>query len=371
MPAGPAVCASWTGGGGGGAYPVPGAGPPGPLPSRPGSGASPLSRAAMSGGRLAGVLACWSSDWPVTPLGISLLVGTWALGSAVGICVSFLLGVPPHPPWPQHPRPPWAHCAVFGRALRVARLRCLLSASPHGFGHLARLPAWAGFPCGLSVLACCHSPPPRRAVLPVSRPQDAGPPSEARGLACLPAGCRPGWWCAPGLGPGPCSVPGDRQMALQSAVLPVRLVGLGVDRVPVRPVPGLVDGTPGLICRVPLQPGDRRSRSGCGRGGACCRGVARAGRWWRQSGYMSVWGGRRTVCVWGSPSVELTGCGAVGALGWPVSGPMALGRLLTRWVVFGIVDPGRWRGSGLGPFVGVWCRGVARDGRLWLPYSCG
>ena len=42
----------------------------------------------------------------------------------------------------------------------MARLRRLLLASPDGLGHLVRLPAWAGFPCGLPVFACYHSPPP-------------------------------------------------------------------------------------------------------------------------------------------------------------------------------------------------------------------
>ena len=49
-------------------------------------------------------------------------------------------------------------------------------------------------------------------------------------------------------------------MALPGAVLPVRLVGRGVDVVPVRPVPGLVDGTLRSTCRVPLEPGDWGSR---------------------------------------------------------------------------------------------------------------
>ena len=166
----------------------------------------------------------------------------------------------------------WRGCVVF-------YWRCQT-----GFGHLARVPAWAGLPCGLPVLACCHSSPPSRAMPPVSRPRDAGPPSGACGLACLPAGCRPGRWRAPAPGPGPGWAPGDCQMVLLWAVLPVRLLGRGVDGVPVWPVPGHADGTLGSTCRVPLEPGDLGSRLGCGHGDAWCRGVARAGRWWRRSG---------------------------------------------------------------------------------------
>ena len=44
---------------------APGVGPPGPVPRGPASGTSLLSRAALSGGRLAGVLACWLLVWPV------------------------------------------------------------------------------------------------------------------------------------------------------------------------------------------------------------------------------------------------------------------------------------------------------------------
>ena len=61
---------------------------------------------------------------------------------------------------------------------------------------------------------------------------------------------------------------------------------------------------------------------------------------------------------------------AGGALGRPVSGPLAGGRVWTCRVAFGVVDPGRWRGRGLGPFAGAWCPRVARAGRLWLPYLC-
>ena len=77
------------------------------------------------------------------------------------------------------------------------------------------------------------------------------------------------------------------------------------------------------------------------------------------------------MCVWGSLSVGLVGCGAVGAPGWAVLGLHAGGRVWTRRVAFGVVDTGRRRGLGLGLFVGAWCRMVARAGRLWLPYSCG
>ena len=151
-------------------------------------------------------------------------------------------------------------------------------------GHLARVPAWAGLPCGLPVPACCHPPPPLRAVLPVSRHRDARPPSGARGLVRLPRGRQPGRWCAPGPGRDPGWGPGDCQMVPPWVKLPVRLVGRGVDGVPVRPVPGPADGTLGSTCRVPLEPGDWGPLWGCARGGAGCRGVARAGRWWRRSG---------------------------------------------------------------------------------------
>ena len=84
-----------------------------------------------------------------------------------------------------------------------------------------------------------------------------------------------------------------------------------------------------------------------------------------------MWEGRRTGCVWGLLSVRLAGCGAAGAPGWPVSGPLDAGRVRTRRVVFEVVDPGRRRGPGLGPFVGVWCQGFAPAGRFRLPYFCG
>ena len=81
--------------------------------------------------------------------------------------------------------------------------------------------------------------------------------------------------------------------------------------------------------------------------------------------------GRRTVCGPGSLSVGLASSGAGGAQGWPVSRLLAGGRVWTRRVVFGVVDPGHRQNPGLGSFVGAWCRGVARAGRLRLPYSCG
>ena len=77
------------------------------------------------------------------------------------------------------------------------------------------------------------------------------------------------------------------------------------------------------------------------------------------------------VCLWCPPSVRLAGCDAGGAPGWLVLGLLAGACLWTRRVVFGVVDPGRWQGSDLGTFAGLWCRGVARVGRLRSPYSCG
>ena len=121
-------------------------------------------------------------------------------------------------------------------------------------------------------------------VLPSGCPQNAGPPSGARGLASSPLGRRSLWWRAPGPGPGPGWGPGDYQAALPLAVLPVRLVVLGFDGAPVRPAPRLVDGTLGSTCRAPLEPGDWGSMWGRGRGGSWCLGVARARRWWRRSG---------------------------------------------------------------------------------------
>ena len=187
----------------------------------------------MSGGRLAGVLACWLLGWPVTPLGNSALGGLRRLDPPLALVLLSAAGVPPLPLW----HPPWAPRVVVGRAVRMARLCRLLCAPPHRFGHLARVPAWAGLQCGVPVLACWHSPPPRQAVLPVSRPRDAGPLSGASGLALSPAGRQLGRWRAPGPGPGPGWGPGDCLMVLLWAVLPVRLVGRGVDGVPVRPVP--------------------------------------------------------------------------------------------------------------------------------------
>ena len=62
------------------------------------SNASLPSRAAMSGGRLAGVLACWLLGWPVSRLGISSLGGPWAVRSAVCSGTSFRCGGPPASP---------------------------------------------------------------------------------------------------------------------------------------------------------------------------------------------------------------------------------------------------------------------------------
>ena len=163
-------------------------------------------------------------------------------------------------------------------------LRRLPFASPLGFGHLARVPAWAGLRRGLPVRACCHFPPPRQAWLPVSRAWDAGPPSEDRGLARSPAGRQPGRWRASSQGRGPSWGLGKCQMVFRWAVLPVRLVGRGAVRVSVRPVPGPADGPPGPTCWVLLDRGDWGSRWECWRKGAWCRGVLRSGRWWRQSG---------------------------------------------------------------------------------------
>ena len=82
------------GGGGGAACSASGVRPQGLLPGWPVSGASPLSRAALSGGRLAGVLACWSFSWPITPLGISTWGGPRAGRSAAGSGASFRCGGP-------------------------------------------------------------------------------------------------------------------------------------------------------------------------------------------------------------------------------------------------------------------------------------
>ena len=175
-------------------------------------------------------------------------------------------GVPLLPP----SRPLWAPCAVAGREVRAAWLRRLPVALPCGFGHLARVPAWAGLPSGLPVLACRHFPPTRQAWVPVSCPRDAGPLSGAHGLACSPVGRQPGRWRVSGPGPGQGWGPGDCRMVFPSAVLPVRLVGRGVVGVPAWPVPGPADATLGPTCWVLLEPGDWGSRRGCGRGGVWC-----------------------------------------------------------------------------------------------------
>ena len=79
--------------------------------------------------------------------------------------------------------------------------------------------------------------------------------------------------------------------------------------------------------------------------------------------------------VWGPLSAGLVGCGADGALGWPVlplaGGLLAGGCVWTRRVVFGVVELGRLGGPGLGSFAGVRCGGVARVGCLVSPYSWG
>ena len=75
-----------------------------------------------------------------------------------------------------------------------------------------------------------------------------------------PVGRQPGRWRVPGPGPGPGWGSGDCQMVLLWAVLPVRLVGRGVDELLVRPVPGPADGTLGSTCKVLLEPEDWGSR---------------------------------------------------------------------------------------------------------------
>ena len=81
--------------------------------------------------------------------------------------------------------------------------------------------------------------------------------------------------------------------------------------------------------------------------------------------------GRQTAHVWGPLSVRLTGCGAVGPSGWSVSGLLAGGRVWTHRVVLRVVDLGRLRGPGLGPFARAQCQGVAPARRLRSPYLCG
>ena len=151
-------------------------------------------------------LACWRAGCPAgpSPRYVSPL---WAVPGRLGppftpVLLS-ALGVPLYLPWPQYPCPLRAPRLVALPALGVARLRRLLLASPHGIGHLVRVLAWAGFPCGLRVFVCYHFSPPRKALLQVSRPRDAGPPSRTRGPVCSPAGRRLGRWRAPGPGPGP------------------------------------------------------------------------------------------------------------------------------------------------------------------------
>ena len=196
------------------------------------------------------------------------------VGPPLAVALLSAAGAPPLLPWRTPPAPRIA----AGRAVRAAWLRGLQFASPLGFGHLARLPAWAGLPRSLPVLACRHYPPPRRAWLPVSRPRDAGSLSGARGLARLPTARQPGRWRVLGPGQGPGWGTGDCQMVFPWAVLPDRLVGRGVVGVPARPVPGPADGTPGPTCWVLLELGDWGSRWGRGGGGIWCRGVAGAGR---------------------------------------------------------------------------------------------
>ena len=76
------------------ACPVSGVGPPGPVPGWSVSAASLLARAAMSGGRLVGVLACWLPAWHVTLLDIPAQGCPRALRSAVGTGASFRCGHP-------------------------------------------------------------------------------------------------------------------------------------------------------------------------------------------------------------------------------------------------------------------------------------
>ena len=250
----------WCGGVGG--TPAPGVGLPVHVTGWPTSGASLLLRVATSGGRFAGVLACLLFGCAVPPLGISALGGPQRLGPPLAAVLPSATGVPPLPPW----RPPWATDGAAASSLIGVATRVWQSGRGTGLG-------WP--PICLPVPARCHSPWLLRAVLPVPRPRDAGPLLGARGPVRLSAGR----WRAPGPGPGPGWGPADCQMVLPWAVLPVRLLGRGVDGVRVRPVPGPADGTLGLTCRVPLEPGDWGSRWGCGRGGARCPGVARAGRW--------------------------------------------------------------------------------------------
>ena len=312
----------------------------GPVPGWPVSGASLLSRAAMSGGRLAGGLACWLPGWPVIPLGISALAGPRAFRSAIGTGAPFRCGRPSASSVAPAPvstlgssRHGWAGGAAGAAAWSFIHVAEWVWPSGTGAG-LGCLFPW---PASVRVLPFPSAAAPRAAGVP---PWGCGTPV---GSPCpgVSRGASAGTMArtAPALGAG--WGPGDCQMALLWAVLPVRLVGLGVDGVPVWPAPGLVDGTLGSTCRVLLEPRDWGSRRGCGRGGAWCRGVG------------------------------LVGCGAGWAPGWPVSGPLAGGRVWTRRVAFGVVDQGCRQGPGPRPVCGAWCRGVARVGRLLLPCSCG
>ena len=68
-------------------------------------------------------------------------------------------------------------------------------------------------------------------------------------------------------------------------------------------------------------------------------------------------------CVCGGLALGRTGglwCGW--GSGFTSVRALAVGRVWTRRVLFGVVEPGPRRGPGLSPFMGAWCRGVARAG---------
>ena len=159
-------------GGGPAACLAPGVGPSGPVPGWPVSGASLLSHAAMSGGRSAGVRACWLPGWPVTLLGISALGGPRAFRSAIGTGASFRCGRPSASPVAPAPvstvgssRCGWAGGANGTAASSFTGVAAWVWPSGTGAG-LGWLPVW---PPSVHVLPIASAAAGRAAGVPPSR----------------------------------------------------------------------------------------------------------------------------------------------------------------------------------------------------------
>ena len=146
----------WWVGGGGAACSVFPVGPPGPVPGWPACGASLLLRAVMSGGRLAGMLACCMFRWPVTPLGSPLGVVPGRLDPPLAAALLSAAEAPLLLPWST----PWAPGVAAGRAVRARG--CVVFFWRRRLG----LAIWHGCRPGLASHLACQCP---RAAVPLRR----------------------------------------------------------------------------------------------------------------------------------------------------------------------------------------------------------